>query len=345
MPAEVRAPLVRDDGFDEYINADGPVVIAGREFLRSNILASDEDYYREALLEWRQEQLDELLETATERFPHPIAHCLYRYLNSARTENERLQFLKDTWESIIEFVYALTLAEVRARESKIAVTATKTRDFRRYLDSRNVRDRLEVVCVVYESSVDLPLLRSTVSRTAVERMIRLNAHRNEDFAHLGTLSDRQSSALIAELEPEVYSVLREVSALERVEIVRFDRPGPRRAEGVFETFLGHASTRTVETRVMSPQIAAALIQRSSNDVFLKSGEELFPLSPIIVWRDARGHRSELAFMKKRRVERGHSIFTFEAFGVAEEFEDDSAELVADLDAIKALFESAKETNS
>ncbi|WP_437815138.1 hypothetical protein [Sorangium sp. So ce1078] len=345
MLAEARAALVRDDGFDDYINADGPVVIAGREFLRSNILASDPDYYKEALLEWRQEQLDELLETATERFPHPIAHCLYRYRNSALSENERLQFLKDTWESIIAFIYALTLAEVRARGNKITVTSAKTRDFRRYIDSHNVRERLEVVCVAYESSVDLPLLRSIVSRTAVDRMIRLNAHRNEDFAHLGTLNERQSSALITELEPDVYSVLREVSTLEQVEIVRFDRPGRKQAEGVFETFLGHASTRTVERRVMSPQMAAAFIQRSANDVFLKSGEEVFLLSPIIVKRDAKGHRSELAFMKKRRVESGHSIFTFEAFGVAEEFEDDSAELAADLDTIKALFESVKETNS
>lgn len=345
MLVDARANLARDNDFDDYINAEGPVVIAGREFLRSNILASDPEYYTEALLEWRQQQLDELLDTATERFPYPIAHCLYRYLNSALSENERLQFLKDTWESIIALIYALTVTEVRAHGNTIAVTTTKVRDFKRYLDSQNVRERLEVVRVAYESSADLPLLRSTVSREAVDQMIRLNAHRNEDFAHLGTLNERQSSALIMELEPEVYSMLREVSALEQVEIVRFDRMGRKRAEGIFETFLGHASTRTVETRVISPQMAAAFSQRSANEVFLTSGEEVFPLSPIIVKRDAKGHRSELAFMKKRRVEDGRSIFTFEAFGVAEEFEDDSAELAADLDSIKARFESAKETNS
>jgi hypothetical protein len=58
---------------------------------------------------------------------------------------------------------------------------------------------------------------------------------------------------------------------------------------------------------------------------------------MIVMRDGRGHRSELAFMKKRRVESQRIIFTFESFGVAEEFELESPDLASDLEAVRVCF--------
>jgi hypothetical protein len=345
MPADVTPSTPdRDDEFDDFVDGDGPVTICGKEFVRSEILASDMESYREALAEWREQQRADLLDTATDRFPHPIAHCVYRFINSARTENERLQFLKDTWEAVIALTFALTTAEIRECGKQIEVKTEKARDFKRHLDSQNIRDRLEVIRVAYDSPVDLPLLRSIVSHKTIQQMIELNTRRNEDFAHLGTLSERRSAELVTELEPEVVSLLRALQPLQAIELVRFEGPG-KRGEGRFETFMGHASTRTITARPLSSRAGAAVVGRSREEVLVIHGDHVIALSPMIVMRDGRGHRSELAFMKKRRVENGRSVLTFESFGVAEEFELDTPELAGDLDALKALFKQGEDATS
>lgn len=328
--------LERDAEFDEVVDAEGAIDIRGRSFARSEVLASDPVAYREALVDYRQEKQVELLETVTEGFPYPVAHCLYRFLNSARSENERLQFLKDSWESIIAVAFALAAAEIRAGGETIAVTTDKVRDFKRYLDSQNIRDRLEVVRVCCNSLAELRVLRSVFAPETIEQLIGLNGRRNVDFAHLGTLSERRSSELVAELEPEMMSLLGLLEPLRNLEVVRYEGPG-KRGEGRFETFVGHASTRTIVARSLSGDAAAAIGGRSKEEVLLLHEGRVIPLSPMIVMRDGRGHRSELAFMKKRRVENQRNIFTFESFGVAEEFELDSPDLASDLEAVKMCF--------
>jgi hypothetical protein len=333
--------LERDRDFDDSVDEEEAVLICGREFLRSEILALYPALYREALAEWRERQRTELLDDVVDRFPQPIAHCLYRFLNSWRTQNERLQFLKDTWEAIIAVVFALTAAEVRVRGAKICVTTDKVRDFKRYVDSQNIRDRLEVVRVSLDASVEPSLLRSVLTEQIIKQLIDLNERRNMDFAHISTLTESKAAELVGELEPQVVSILDALAALKDIDMVRYEGPG-KRGEGRFETFKGHASTRTITARALSRPAASAIAGRSKEEVFLLRDDDALPLSPMIVVRDGRGHRSELAFMKKRRVEDARTVFTFETFGVPEEFESDAADLQADLDAVKVCFVQGEE---
>jgi len=331
--------LERDREFDEVVDSEGPIEIRGQPFIRSEVLASDPVAYRQALEEYREERLELLLEAGTERFPHPIAHCLYRYLNSAQTDNERLQFLKDTWEALISVIFSLTVSEVRKRGQPVSITTDQIRDFRRYIDSQSIRHRLEVVRLTYEAEVDLPLLRSIIAPQAVLQMIELNQRRNEDFAHMGTLNERQSASLVSEIEPEVLAILKQTSQLEGIELVRHLGPTRKRSENRFELFVGHGSTRRIELRSLSAEQAVALALTSREDVLALCGGTILPLTPTIVWREGRGHRSELAFLKKRRVEGEQSIFTFEVYGDAVEFESDATELLQDLNAVKALYQT------
>ena len=65
-PEEPTASLLeRDPEFDEAVDAEGQLVIRGRSFVRSEVLASDAFAYKEALEEYREEQLAELLEAGT----------------------------------------------------------------------------------------------------------------------------------------------------------------------------------------------------------------------------------------------------------------------------------------
>lgn len=334
-------PLERAYDFDEMVDADGPVEIRGQPFVRSEILASDPIAYRDALTEYREEQLRDLLECGTERFPHPIAHCLYRYLNSAESENQRLQFLKDTWEALIAVMNALGIAEARSREVQLRVEGDKIRDFTRYLDSRNIRDRLEVLRVTVGKEPSLPLVGSIIDSETVDQMIALNQLRNEDLAHLATLNDRQSTELILKVEPELLGILRKARDLEAVELARFLGPGVRRGEYKLEIFRGHGSSRRIESRRLSAHQAATMGRQGSSDVLALFGDQALPLSPMIVWREGKGHRSELAHMKKRSVVDNRSVFTFEVFGDAEEFEDDSPALAEDLASIKRIYVQGK----
>ncbi len=335
--------LERDPDFDEILDAEGAIDIRGRIFARSEVLASDPVAYREALAEYRDDKKRELFETVTQRFPSPIAHCLYRFLHSHETETERLLFLKDTWEAVIAIVFAMAVAEVRSRGQIISVTTDKVRDFKRHLDSQNLRDRLEVVRVVLASEVSVPLLRDTVPMSAVRVLIDLNERRNQDIAHRATPDERRAIALVEEFEPKVVSLLEDLAQFETVEVVRYVGPGKKRGEGTFETFVGHGSTRTISARALSDRVTAAIGGRSKEEVLLLRADDMIPLSPMIVMRASRGHRSELAFMKKRRAESETSAFTFESFGVAAEFESDSSDLALDLDAVKACFTQGNHT--
>lgn len=331
----------RDADFNDFLDEEGPVDICGRTFLRSELLALYPAFYREALAEWREQQRTELLDDAVDRFPQPIAHCLYRFLNSWRTQNERLQFLKDTWEAIIAVAFALAAAQVRVGGDRICVTTDRVRDFKRYVDSQNIRDRLEVVRVSLAASAEASLLRSVLTEQVVEQLIELNERRNMDFAHISTLTESRSAELVGELEPQVVSILDALEAFKGIDMVRYEGPG-KRGEGRFETFKGHASTRTIIARALSRPAASAIAGRSKDEVFVLRDDDALPLSPMIVVRDGRGHRSELAFMKKRRVEDARAIFVFETFGVPEEFESDVVDLQTDLDALKSCFVQGEE---
>jgi hypothetical protein len=336
-------PSERDADFDEAVDTDGPIEIRGQLFVRSNVLASDSAAYREALEEYREQQLAELIETATEQFPHPVAHCFFRYLNSAQSDNQRLQFLKDAWEALIAVIFAVAAGEVRYREKVITVVTQKTRGVRGYIESRNIRDRLEVLRVTEnQARSSLPIVSALADSVMVERMIELNKLRNEDFAHLATLNEGQSRALTREIEPDVLAILRKAEGLAGIELIRYLGPTDKRGHHRLEVFTGHNSTRRIEVRELSPSVVAALSQRTQSEVLLLRGDEVFSLSPLIVWREGRGHRSELAFMKKKRVEGTRCVFTFEIFGDAEEFESDAHELLQDLNAIKTLYDTAEE---
>lgn len=330
-------PLEQDAEFNEVVDADGAIEIRGRPFIRSEILASDPIAYREALAEFREEQLRELLEVSTERFPYPIAHCLYRYLNSSESENQRLQFLKDTWEALIAVTFAIGVAEARRRAQPISVTTDRVRDFTRYLDSRNIRDRLEVLRVTATADPPLPVLGSIIDDEMIAQMIALNQRRNEDFLHLATLNERQSTSLILDVEPELLAILRRARRLEFVELARFRGPAARRGEYRFEIFRGHSSGRRIEARGLSEAQLSAVGQPASADVLALCPDDVILLSPVLVWREGRGHRSELAYMKKRSVIENRCVFTFEVFGDAEEFEDDAPALANDLESMKRLY--------
>jgi hypothetical protein len=101
--------------------------------------------------------------------------------------------------------------------------------------------------------------------------------------------------------------------------------------------MDHASTQTFDDRKLASVQAGVLASRSRTEIFAMLSDQVLPLSPMLRWREARGSQSDLGFFKKRRVQAGRSIFSYEVFGTSECFKAEDPALKEDLDAIKSLY--------
>jgi hypothetical protein len=330
--------LERDARFDEDLDAEGAIEVAGSLFAPSEVLARlDPLAYGTARDLFRKARRADAPQIATQEYPYPIAHCTFRFLRGWETQNKRAQFLKDTWEALIAVVFALALAELRSVGQKVTVKTDKVRNFRRHLDSWNIRDHLEVLAVTARSPVSLPFFHALGGEQIVEGLIALNQRRHESLAHLGTLNETRSRELVDELWPDVVSILDAASPLGDLELIRYVGPTEPRGYHRLEVFRGHASTQTFDDRKLASLQAAALASRSRTELFAMLRDQVLPLSPMLRWREARGSQSDIGFFKKRSIRAGRSVFSFEVFGTSECFETDDPALQEDLDAIKSLF--------
>ena len=70
--------------------------------------------------DFQQTRQDNLRETVYSEFPSPIAYYFYRFENGYENNLQRLHFLRDTWESLIDVLHAVAVAECRFRHMMLA---------------------------------------------------------------------------------------------------------------------------------------------------------------------------------------------------------------------------------
>src|SRR5262249_11175508 len=73
------------------------------------------DTYQAAFDDFRRQREEEVKELVFSDYPSPIAHYFYRFENGYENELQRLHFLRDTWEAIVEVLHAAAVAECRFR--------------------------------------------------------------------------------------------------------------------------------------------------------------------------------------------------------------------------------------
>jgi hypothetical protein len=333
----------RDAGFDAVLDDDhGSLTVRECVFAASDVFYElDPKAYSIALDEWRLEQRDEFLQRVCEQFPHPIAHCVYRFRNSATSERERVGFLCDTWEALIALLFALVLGEARHAAIPLAGTGIQ----RQWIQSWTIWEHLEVIRLLRDH---LPALGTAqlISIQVLDKMLELNQRRNDEVAHRGTLNERQSRDLAEAFEPEVFGILNDLAGLAEVRLVRPERPS---GAGKFrcETFAGESTTRRFEQVAVATEARNALLARDryADEVFAYYDGRMYSLSPMIICRStARGHRTQLAYFKKKIGGTVGTRLMYEVFGDADPLEDADPARLQELDELKALFVNERRTN-
>ncbi|MBC8217116.1 MAG: hypothetical protein H8E73_01505, partial [Planctomycetes bacterium] len=100
----------------QYFDQSGTLDILGFQPRPSFVLFSlSQDTYQAAFADFQQQRQEELKQAIFDEFPSPIAHYFYRFENGYENDLQRLHFLRDTWEAIIDVLHAATVAECRFR--------------------------------------------------------------------------------------------------------------------------------------------------------------------------------------------------------------------------------------
>ncbi len=108
--------------FNESLDEEGEVIIAGASFPRSRILFEmDKELYKQALIEFTEQDYDDLKQCVFHSYPASIA---FNFRLSEKGEGsddpvKKLLRLKDTWEAIVFVLYALVMGEVRYRKENL----------------------------------------------------------------------------------------------------------------------------------------------------------------------------------------------------------------------------------
>jgi len=334
--------------FDESLDADAEIRIAGAIFFPSKILATMEpDFYKEALLEFEQSEKNDAVTLICEKYPKPIALHLYRALLGTRDTKSRFESLRDTWEATIYIIYALVLGEFRANQYPLKLTRTQREEHisvkqhkQMSIDdiyTQTLSNKLDVIEQLYDyamlNALPLNCLR-IISSDIIRRIRDLNKVRN-DFAHSESRSETKTHQYLEKTVDEVIAILRLASELKGVRLVRYLHGTKEYSKHAFEVYRGQ-NIGADET-----EIDTSIIQRLSGDKILHPqnilaiyNDHMYLLAPwyIHIQADA-GTSTRLCYYQ--RQDKKTKNFIFAVLGQGEtmtrpeaDFTNDSSELVS-----------------
>lgn len=291
--------------------------------------------YEAAFADFQQEWEDELKKKVFEEFPSPIAHYFYRFTNGYENDLQRLHFLRDTWESIVDIVHAITVAECRHRRMVLALPA-KFSD----LMSDSVAQRLINIERLMQQAAGAatPLTISQIVPVAtLQKMRELNQSRN-GFSHSAAQSETQARTWIGECYVDVIDVLDDIKGLADIDVYRY----LGQVDGQTlrcESFYGHGFTRTIKTVALSPaQVAASQRFFKQGQMLVACGEDLFGLRPLILFKeDAVGHVTKLCLFRRTHGEAPDRKVEYEIVGEALRHSEDRVVVQAEINELRGLF--------
>lgn len=316
--------------FNDALDAEyGVIEIAEVPFSPSLILHTmDPEGYHAALLEFRQQQLDDFKDEVCQRFPTPIANRFYKVEHGSVTYLEKLSALKDLWEAVIYTLYALVVGEFRSlglsmhEAQTVSPSNTENRKPEKlklnWFYSDKLADRIGITVSLVQLASDKGLdvvLPDIVTLDILEKIRGLKGARNE-FAHDETKSEEQAQRLFTAYYEDVLSVLGLLRGLADVALLRFDGTEKKVFECRFETFEGYAMTRHFRTVTLSmSQHGAYSPYLSTDNIVAMYKGRIYSTSPFLhfVSRD-EGHLTKLCFYKYKEGSEENQEFFFGVVG-------------------------------
>jgi|SRR5579864_25887 len=204
---------------ERYLEESETLDILGFQPRPSLVLYSlSQDTYQAAFDDFKREWEEELKDFVFEEFPSPIAHYFYRFENGYENALQRLHFLRDTWEAVVDILHAFAISECSFR----AIPLPTPIAFAHFL-SDSVAQRLQNVERILSHARDYGIalgISKVVSPSMLAMMRELNQTRN-GFSHSAAQSELQAQAWIGESYEEVLEMLDGLRPLSGIEIVRY----------------------------------------------------------------------------------------------------------------------------
>lgn len=321
---------------EQYLDQSGTLDILGYQPRPSFVLFTmSPDTYEAAFPDFVQQREEEIKGAVCNLFPSPIAYYFYRFENGYENELQRLYFLRDTWESVIDILHALAVAESRHRQLPLS-DPLKFKDLFTDSVAKRLENIEEIVNQLSASGVFASVAQISPAAT-LNAMRDLNQSRNA-FSHSAAQSEAQARNWISECYVDVLEILADLDGLEDIQIVRY----LSQVDGTTlrcEVFRGHSSTRTIQNIKISHQqmIDSARYFQQGQMLVIAAGL-IFGLRPMIHFReDGVGHTTRLCIFRKTRGDAPDRRFEYEVVGEAVRQEENRANFSAELNELRVLF--------
>lgn len=299
--------------FNESLDEDGDIEIAGIPFQRSYILYElAYNTYKDAFDEFKEQDYEDLKPVVFDEYPACIA---YNFRLSEKGEGatdpvRKLLHLKDTWEAIVFVLYALVMGEVRqkgvslkAAQVFVSLGAGGNPVFANFNTDRilsdAVKQRLQnikgIIKICKENSLGFKC--EEIDETLIDDLLALQDIRN-DISHHAAPTREQAETELRQVIPLFKEMLRKTRFLESCRFLRFDSFG---ANCRCETFNGHSLNREYDGfEFIDPQ-RAFVLGLGQEQLFVLWDLECFSVSPFLHFdRDATGHESYVCYYKGRK---------------------------------------------
>lgn len=330
-------PLYNDWLDEQYSEQSGESLdILGYQPRPSLVLFTmSPDTYEAAFSDFVQRREEEIKGSVCNLFPSPVAYYFYRFENGYENDLQRLHFLRDTWESVIDILHALAVAECRHRQLPLA-DPLKFKDF--LTDSVAKRlENIEGITAQLSAAGIFPAVAKVSPTATLSAMRELNQSRNA-FSHSAAQSEVQARNWISECYVDVLEILADLDGMEEIQIVRYlsqvDATTLR-----CEIFRGHSSTRTIQNINISHQqmLESARYFQQGQMLVIADGL-IFGLRPMVNFReDGVGHTTRLCIFRKTRGEVPDRRIEYEVIGEAVRQEEDRTVFAAELNELRGLF--------
>ena len=195
----------------------------------SILFQMDNTAYIDAYNAYLAEQREEFPETVIQEFPAPIAFYFEKTLYGYENNNQRLQLLRSTWESLIYILYAIVIGEIIDKNLNLLSALRIFNNARIRLDGGNSlwSDRLGYKLEIIEKVLEYNTLNTSnliageiIPISVIEKLRELNIDRNS-FSHIAALEESQAEEIYNLLMPKVIDLLIELKKLKFISLIQY----------------------------------------------------------------------------------------------------------------------------
>lgn len=303
----------------EYGDDEGYIEIAGARMRPSEALFKvDPVAYHMALVDFQQGEIENFKDVVIQKFPTLIAFNLHRADRGYDDDSQRLMCLRDTWESLIYFLYAMITGELRSYNLPIILENNRIRG--RDIYSNKLFEKLGVIekILVFAKDNTYPLESiDLVKVETIEKIRELNRVRNQ-YSHYAAQSVEQARQLYPEWLQEVISVLKDLQRLQEVTVLRFVGQGRSALQFRGETFIGHYLNRDYSFFDIPQSIIHDCIPHLNDQRILirMPSSRLFSASPFLHFHPDT-NLTRLCYFKDKEGESPDQKYIFEILGVSQ----------------------------